>query len=297
MSGYSIITPSGSIDFLFEERATFPSVVAKRGQREKLGREWQNHRIAEQILPSCVPELLDYREQGGEAEFRMRYVPEVLFVNRLARNRTRRHADVLSAVVDMLEACADVLRRELSWSVSSGSAGTSVAPSAVSSELRTMLALGGITAAASEFIGEGPLRIPTCFQHGDFCARNVLLGPKGRLTVIDWEDAGGHYWPFVDLEMLLCSLDEIYREVSSRETFLSEPSARALILRVEGELSETVGIEPRDAIKVTVASCLQLHRENLGRERPLVAEGILAHGGRRLRNWLEEGRGRELGWA
>jgi hypothetical protein len=108
------------------------------------------------------------------------------------------------------------------------------------------------------------LTLPSVSAHGDFWARNLLLGPGGRAGVVDWEHARLEAEPLDDLFHFAVSyaLDypwSRYRrlppEPALRRGFTGDgPVARAIAAYL-GAVSEPLGLE-REALRPLLAAHL-----------------------------------------
>jgi len=94
---------------------------------------------------------------------------------------------------------------------------------------------------------------PAVFQHGDVFGDNVVLGPRGRFTVLDWESAREHGLPLWDLFYFLTraigALDEVRSEDEREEHFVrlwrGELESSKLLFHWTRRAVEAIGVPPQ----------------------------------------------------
>jgi hypothetical protein len=128
--------------------------------------------------------------------------------------------------------------------------------------------------------------LPFVDTHNDLTAANVLLGPDGRLGVIDWESAEADRLPIGDLAYAAADFAAAvagYRDRPAAFEEAFDPSGS--FFGVTSELIDRAAASQsmtRDALELAIASCWLLHAEN---ERGHAERG--ATGGRPFRRILE----------
>ena len=70
---------------------------------------------------------------------------------------------------------------------------------AVEPVARWLVTVARDTAGEPRALVDGLPPVPTTFQHGDLAEENVVVGRRGRFTVLDWEWARTDGLPFADL--------------------------------------------------------------------------------------------------
>jgi hypothetical protein len=94
---------------------------------------------------------------------------------------------------------------------------------------------------------------PAVFQHGDVSADHVVLGPRNRFTVLDWESAREHGLPLWDLFYFLTrsigALDGVRSEDEREEHFVrlwrGELESSKLLFDWTRRAVEAIGVQPQ----------------------------------------------------
>lgn len=275
---FVLLTGGRQIAFLFRNGESMPWAVCKSGSSEELLLEYQNHRRAMDILDYRVPAMLELPEKKTETTICMEYIRERFLSNVVAAAIFSKRQVFVREALGHLEFCREVYR-------------LLVAKTSVEHIVVTESEIDGLLQGIDDLLKDSPdasifrqafarmigITVPRLIQHGDFCARNVLIadGDRGRV-LIDWEDMQELRWPLVDFVLLRLSLKEVYASLfgGSLDEMERVPVLAKGIKDAEVELANLLNMNQVDLTAGGLLSLACLCRQNLRKGRPETASAI-----------------------
>lgn len=275
---FVLLTGNREIAFLFHAGDTKPWAVCKSGDIAELESERHNHEHAQRILGQHVPALLEMTRTGQMASITLEYVCERFLGNVVAASLFGKRQVFIREALKHLDFCCEIYRLLAANDHVEHAPVTQAEVNGLLAGIDELVrdsANGGLLAKAlGKTIG---MLIPRLTQHGDFCARNVLIadGERGRV-LIDWEDMGERRWPLTDFVLLRLSLKEVYARLFNRsqEEMTNLPEIAQGLTEVTAGLARMLSMNQQHFIAAQFLSLACLCRQNLRKGRKKTASAV-----------------------
>lgn len=273
---YLFLTPGREVALVFDKGGGFPDFVEKKGPRECLQQEWDNHQWACKTLAHAVPSLLSFSADESHAVLRMEYIPEKNLPNVVADSTLRRRC-LRRQTLATLDFFKSVFLLFCGGSERSRQALSEAMQGIIQDGLEFILPHGkndGARSRMGQALQQGVfLLIP---QHGDFCVRNVLYRSEQEMVLIDWEDFNASSLPYVDFHMVIISLVETWGQFDgdSGGEFYKQVEVQNKLAELNHDLQEKLGLTDQDRAVSVFLSLAYLAGNNLCKGRIATARKI-----------------------